>query len=168
MLSASTINFEAVWPPQLLPSPEDLRFDISASWEDIMALSAKARGELAEARLVVKLMELGVVVAKPFGENAKWDLVVQAGRKLSRLQLKSAWVKSETGYHIASGPAGDYPKAPRRCYRPSEIDFVVGYAAPEDAWFIFPVRLVRKSDMVLKTDPKWRLARFRDRWDLLF
>jgi hypothetical protein len=150
------------------------RIDIWASWEDIMKLGRLERGELAEARLAAKLMEMGIVVARPLGKAAKWDLVVEACGKLSRLQVKSAWVKTawasrKPAYVIATGPTdGGRSGYFKRWYTPKEIDFLVGYVAPEEAWFVFPVKLLRTTGLVIKTDPSWRLARYRDRWDLLF
>ncbi len=135
---------------------------IWASCEDVMALPPKARGEVAEVRTAAKLMELGVVVAKPFGDSAKWDLIVEAGMKISRLQVKSAWVKTRQGYAIQCGGR-------ERQYGPENIDFLVGYVAPEETWYIFPARVIEDiAQLYIKTDPKWKLARYRERWDLLF
>jgi hypothetical protein len=167
-LLGSSGNQLIAWNPALISEP---RFDISASWEDILALPPKARGELGEARTAAKLMEMGVVVARPIGDSAKWDLIVEAGGpggKISRLQVKSAWVKSRNAYTIATSPACDFKTGRRRCYGLKEIDFFVGYVAPEETWFIFPVRLIRTKYVEIKTDPDWRFARFRERWDLLF
>ncbi len=164
-------NREGGSVPALVLEP---RIDIYASWEDIMALSRLERGELAEARLAAKLIEMGIIVAKPLGKAAKWDLIVEAGGKISRLQVKSAWKKTawanrEPAYVIATGPTdGGRPHHWKRCYSPKEVDFVIGYVAPEEAWFVFPVRIMQMTGLVIKTDPKWRLARYRERWDLLF
>lgn len=139
------------------------RIDLMASWEDIMALGRKERGDVAEARTVAKLMELGIIVAKPLAENAApWDLIVVAGRKISRLQVKSAWSRTERGYWIGTcGGSG-------RPYDPKDVDFLVGYVAPEDTWFVFPTRCVQVTHLCIQTDPDWELARYRERWDLLF
>ncbi len=162
----SSLNLQfPTWDPAI-PCPPCV--DLYASWEDILALPPKARGELAEARLVTKLMEMGITVAKPLGDSAKWDLIIQAGRKISRLQVKSAWVKSGTGYQISAGPSYNHKHGCRRCYGLDEIDFLVAYIAPEDTWFVFPVRVVRDNNVFVKTDPGWRLARYRERWELLY
>ncbi len=109
----------------LITAVAEPRFDLFASWEDIQALSRKERGDLAEARTVAKLIQLGTIVAKPFAEGAApWDLIIEARGKISRLQVKSAWSKTERGYWIGTtGGAG-------RPYRPRDVDFVVAYVAP--------------------------------------
>ncbi len=113
-------------------------------------------------------MAMGLIVAAPFGDSSPWDLVVQAGGKLSRLQVKSAWVKGKDGYQINATPCADAKTGIRRIYRPDEIDFLVGYVAPEDAWFIFPVSELQHKHVNIDTDPDWPLAGYREKWDLLY
>ncbi len=55
------------------------RFDIWASVEDVLKLGRLERGEVAEARLAAKLMEMGITVGKPISKGAKWDLLAEAG-----------------------------------------------------------------------------------------
>ncbi len=128
----------------------------------------KARGELAEALFTAKAMSLGLVVCRPFGDSAKYDFIVEGRGRLSRVQVKSAWVKSGTGYQISAGPTINYTWGMRRAYRRDEIDFLVAYVAPEDAWFVIPVRAVLKCNYILiRMDPNYRLARYREAWGLL-
>jgi hypothetical protein len=140
----------------------------SVSVEEALALPVKARGELAEMLLVLKLMAMGMIVAKPFGDSSPWDLVVQAGGKLSRLQVKSAWVRGRDGYEISAGPSSSCRTGRRRLYRVDEIDFLVGYVAPEDTWFIFPMREVHTTNVIIRMEPYWPLAGYRERWELLY
>ena len=53
-------------------------------------LSAKQVGELAEARFLAKAKALGFKVAKPFGDNGAYDLIVEGGGGLVRVEVKSA------------------------------------------------------------------------------
>ncbi len=146
--------------------------DISAAWEEALSLPAKARGEVAEMILVPKLMAMGMIVAKPFGDSSPWDLVVQAGNRLSRLQIKSAWVRSawakrRGAYQVNASPAMDCAGS-RRCYRNDEIDFLVAYVVPEEAWFVIPVGQIRCTNLFIDMGSDSSFARYRDRWDLLF
>ncbi len=152
--------------PYLAAGP---RFDIWASIEDVLAMPPKARGEVAEARLVAKLMEMGLTVAKPFGDSAKWDLIVEARGKVSRLQLKSTWIKGGNDYYnVTTGPAKGYRSHRLRPYGADEIDFLVAYIAPEETWFVFPVSVVQTTAVNITMRPNSRFAPYRERWDLLF
>src|SRR5438552_14109363 len=102
----------------------------------------KARGELAEARFLARAMDLGLVVSKPFGDSARYAFVVDSGGLLSRVQIKSAWVSARHGgYQFGASPA-QLQGEPARPYRRDEIDFLVACIAPEDVWFIIPIRAV--------------------------
>ncbi len=134
----------------------------------ILNLPPKARGELAEVRFIVKALELGITVAKPFGESAKFDFIVTAGGRTSRVQVKSTWTKASKGYQVMAGP-GCHPNRPaRRRYRRTEIDFLIAYLAPEDAWYVFPISAIRKTYIRWTSRSARRLARYRNAWHLLF
>jgi len=49
-----------------------------------------------------------------------------------------------------------------------EVDFLAAHIAPEDAWFVIPIREVLKKTQ-LKLSLRWKsgMRRFQDRWDLL-
>jgi hypothetical protein len=53
-------------------------------------LTRKQRGEMAEAAFLAKAAGLGFRVSKPWGESSRYDLIVDNGRKLLRVQVKSA------------------------------------------------------------------------------
>jgi hypothetical protein len=56
-------------------------------------------------------------------------------------------------------------------YDPSEIDFLVAYIVPEDAWFILPIQAILTRTSLLfcfKDDPKGGLyGAYREAWHLL-
>src|SRR5438094_6578418 len=60
----------------------------------------KRAGESSEAAFVVRAHSLGFLVAKPWGDSEKYDVVLDAGSKLWRLQLKSTEVVHARGYEI--------------------------------------------------------------------
>lgn len=51
-------------------------------------LDPKQKGELAEAKVLPRLIEKGYTVSKPFGENSRYDYVVDDGDELHRVQVK--------------------------------------------------------------------------------
>jgi hypothetical protein len=95
----------------------------------------KRRGEIAEAMFLAKMAAIGFSVATPWGDSDRYDLIVDTGKRLLRVQVKSAHRVSANaggGYHVrAHGHR-------RKSYRASEIDLLVAYVVPEDAWYVFP------------------------------
>jgi PD-(D/E)XK endonuclease len=50
-------------------------------------------GEISEAAILTRFLQLGYIVLTPYGGNQRYDLVIEdANRKLWRIQCKSAWL----------------------------------------------------------------------------
>ena len=128
--------------------------------------AAKARGELAEARFVAKALSLGFTVARPFGDNQPYDFIVQSGRRLARVQVKSAWTPFRKHVYQVMTSTGRRTRRGLRPYRARDLDFIVVYIAPEDSWFVIPFRELRAT-IHFFLSPRSRWVRYRERWDLL-
>src|SRR5579859_7112877 len=100
----------------------------------LVGLTRKQRGEMAEAAFLARAASLGLLVSKPWGESSRYDLIVDNGKRLLRVQVKSA--------HRA-GPYGGYTIQAhgntRKVYDASEIDLLAAYVVPVDAWYLVPV-----------------------------
>jgi hypothetical protein len=101
-------------------------------------LGAKQRGEIAELAFMRKAATLGFAVAKPWGDSDRYDVILRSGKIFWRVQIKSAWFVSgrRSHYHIRTTGGGN------SCYSAAEIDFLVAYIFPEDAWYVFPVAMI--------------------------
>ncbi len=110
-------------------------------------------------------MALGFVVCRPFGDCQLFDfLVFSDGRKISRVQVKSSWRQSKGYYPLNTHSAY------RRRYRPRDIDFVVGYVVPHNAWYVIPVRRITGIMSALFPHvrrSRGRYEKYRDAWHLL-
>ncbi len=81
-----------------------------------IALTRKQRGQLAEAAFPAIAARLGFRVSKPWGESSRYDFILDNGRRLLRVQVKSA--------HRADGYGG-YTFAESR-YRSSSAHLSFG------------------------------------------
>lgn len=100
------------------------------------ALDSKAKGELAELAFVLKAASLGFGVAKPHGDNERYDYIVDSGERLWRVQVKSTYSVCGHGYRTL-GRRGNAKR-----YKTNEIDFLVAYIVPRDIWYVIPVSRV--------------------------
>lgn len=126
----------------------------------------KAKGELAEIRFLEKTASLGYVACKPFGDNARFDFLVEARGRLSRVQVKSGWTKKLWGsYWVRVGGSG-FLTGPH-LYTKDEIDFIAAYAAAIETWYIIPVEAVVTKHQIRLGTPTGKYENFRERWDLL-
>ena len=109
---------------------------------DPRPLNSKAKGELAELAFLHKAASLGFGVAKPYGENERYDFIVDAGERLWRVQVKSAYCVYGLGYRTLGYRRNKKP------YKVKEIDFLVAYIAPRDIWYVIPVRYVATARLL--------------------
>jgi hypothetical protein len=129
-------------------------------------MTGKRLGEIAEAAFVAKAAELGFSVAKPWGDSDPYDFITQSGGKLRRVQVKSAHKRGKDGcYSFRTQDHG------LRAYRESEIDALVAHIVPESAWYVLPVKVVKKRRSV-KLYPGSRRKRskyekYREAWEEL-
>jgi hypothetical protein len=132
------------------------------------ALSSKQRGELAEMMFMVKAAQKGFATAKPYGDSRRYDFIVDVGRRLWRVQVKSSSAKDHGSYQVnlqrnLNGEVVEYDA--------SEIDFVVAYVMPCDAWFVIPVEAIagrKTAKLCLHENPEsGKLGKYWEAWGLM-
>jgi hypothetical protein len=84
--------------------------------------TAKERGEWAEARFVARAAELMFRVAKPWGDSAPYDLMVERDGLIYRVQVKSTMRRMKGCSFPCTMPSGK-----RLTNILKEIDFVAAY-----------------------------------------
>jgi type V secretory pathway adhesin AidA len=57
-------------------------------------MKTKEKGILAEQKVITKFIEHGYTVSSVIGDNARYDLVVEAENKLQRIQVKHARIRN--------------------------------------------------------------------------
>jgi hypothetical protein len=120
---------------------EGFGISIFAAWDgggwvaDIAAsgCTQKRLGEQAEAAFLNKATSLGLSVATPWGDSDRYDLIVDSGRHLWRVQVKSTRYVGERRFSITARGCTD-------AYTEHEIDFLAVYIVPLDFWYVIPVK----------------------------
>ena len=125
--------------------------------------NCKKRGEWVELVFAVRAMELGLRLARPWGESSGYDFTVDQGARIVRVQVKSTIFKEGvSGYSCTLKDS----KGP---YKKGSFDFVAAYVIPEDVWFILPEKKIRGMWSV-GLNPKLETAKYREyqeAWHLL-
>jgi hypothetical protein len=96
--------------------------------------NVKRRGEAVEAVFLGKASLLGFVVAKPWGESHRYDLVVDSGIFL-RVQVKCTTCFHRSRYCLSLKNNG-------LVYTADDIDLLAVYVIPKDVWYLLPVEMV--------------------------
>ena len=120
-------------------------------------------GALAEFVFMSRAAALDLAILRP-GSPCRYDLVLDTGRRLLRIQVKSTATLRAGRYSVSCFSCDS-----RRRYTPRQIDFLAAWIAPLNAWYIIPARALRHRARVYFyparrsgfTEP------FREAWHLL-
>jgi len=133
--------------------------------------SKNRKGDIAELAFLARAMRFGFNVCKPFNSDSRYDVLVEAAGRYSRVQVKSGWqtpagsTRNTYVIRIARQPRGG-----PTFYRSDETDFFAAYVAPEDAWYIIPQKVVCHQSVIAlfphKPHSRGRLEIYREAWDL--
>ena len=93
--------------------------------------TSKARGEAAEAAFLAKVTSLGFGVSKTWGDSERYDFILDSGKRLWRVQVKSSRHFDGSRYIVKLKGAA--------AYTAEEIDFIVAYIVPENLWYVIPI-----------------------------
>lgn len=124
----------------------------------------KERGEWAELCFMARAKGLGMGVLTPHGESMAYDVAVESGGPISRVQVKSTtYCRRGTEYSLnVMGPG-------RNGYQPGTVDFFAVWVIPIGEWYIIPYAAMGKRKMLTFTPgskrSKW--IQYREAWDLL-
>lgn len=114
--------------------------------------NSKQKGDETEAKLVHELIASGHSVSIPFGDNDKYDIVVDDGTDLHRVQCKTAW-ETEKGTvrfntHSQTTRAGEYHESTYH----GEIDAFLVRFPPAEALFWIDIEDATSQKMELRSD----------------
>jgi hypothetical protein len=131
-------------------------------------LTSKQRGELAEMMFMVKAAQKGFATAKPYGDSRRYDFILDVGQRLWRVQVKSSNAQQYGSYLVNLQRNANGEVVP---YDASEIDFVVAYVMPCDAWFVIPVEAIygrQSAKLCLHGNARsGRLGKYWEAWGLM-
>jgi PD-(D/E)XK endonuclease len=112
-------------------------------------MNSKAIGERTEGIILAHLLKKGYSVSIPFGNNQRYDMIVDTGERLLKVQCKTgAFTNGCVSFSTSSvnGFTGQ-----RTNYR-GQIDVFLVYCSHTDKVYIVPVDAAGKSGMLLRVD----------------
>lgn len=116
----------------------------------------KAIGERSEAIILAKLLEVGYGVLTPFGDNLRYDLVIEdADGQFWRVQCKTGWMDEEKSV-IKFATASSYNHTMRnkgwKDYR-GQCEYFAVYCPETRGVYLVPVDLVGRMQATLRLVP---------------
>jgi len=104
----------------------------------------------------------------PFGHVHRYDFIVESGKNLWRVQVKTGTRMNRGLYDVSTRR---HVNSVAVAYDESELDFLAAYIIPEETWYILPAHQVAGHRTLLfrpKGFPRRDLyAYYREAWHLL-
>lgn len=129
--------------------------------------NCKRRGEWAELQFMAKAAKFGLRISRPWGEMARYDMVIETGGHFVRVQIKSTISRRAEGFYMC----GVKPSNTGKPYQRGEFDFLAAYVIPEDIWYIIPAGLVvtgkMRAILLYTSSPTSKYSPYREAWNLL-
>ena len=95
-------------------------------------------GNHRESIVLSAYLKESFTVSIPFGSGASYDLLVDTGSKIYKIQVKTAWISK--GVLIYECLRRQPQSARRRLYREYEIDFLAVYCPANNSLYGIPIK----------------------------
>lgn len=111
-------------------------------------MTPKQKGELSEQHVIVRCMELGYTVSKPVGDSARYDLIVDDGSSLKRMQVKTGKLTGSKMVFYAR--SNNWNNGTRKGYH-GEVEGFLVYCPQNDKVYKLDIKECGASSVTLRT-----------------
>lgn len=114
-------------------------------------MNTKSIGNIGEAKVLCKFVELGIPVYLPFGDNERADLIAEFNGKLNKIQVKTS-LKAEDGkmkFDLISSTT-HRKNGVKHVYTANEIDYFACYNIGRDKIFLIPVNDTANTSIFIR------------------
>jgi len=115
-------------------------------------MDTKRKGDIAELKTLTKLTELGADVSEPYGENTRYDFIVDINNELIKVQVKNG--KYKNGKVIANLSSTRYNSSGSKFeyYTQEKIDAYVIYCPKLDELYWVSFEEAPKTGIELRIE----------------
>lgn len=117
-------------------------------------MNPKTQGVLGEAKVLAKLVELGIPVSIPFGDNYSYDLVAEFSGKLNKIQIKSSIQETDDAivFQLRKNRYNTTGMISSN-YKEDEVDYYILYNVVKDRIYILPFQDAPKTEITIRYKP---------------
>lgn len=117
-------------------------------------MNTSQKGNVATSRVLAALVALGKDVAIPFGDNQRYDLVIDDGDRLLRVQCKMGRLYKGCVVFMVSTQRRKTKETPssRDSYR-GQVDLFGVYCPQSDTTYLVPIEDVTETAACLRVEP---------------
>lgn len=115
-------------------------------------MNTKSVGEKSEGMVLARFLQKGWVVLTPFGDNQRYDLVIDRGNGFERVQVKTGSIENGCVIFNACSSTAHRKNGGRRDYR-GQADFFASYCPTNEKIYLIGVSKVGRKQVSLRIDP---------------
>ena len=115
----------------------------------------KQKGNIGEAKCLSKMVELNIPVCLPFGDNERYDMIIEHEGKLKKIQVKySSTQESEGSIVFKTASSTNHTTNKHYTTYEKDIDAFLLYNALTDEVYYLPIEIVgSKKSITLRMTP---------------
>ena len=106
-------------------------------------MNTKIKGDISVAKVIASLIKKGYAVSLPFGDCQRYDLILDDGKNLSKIQVKTSRIADgavEFNSHSIVSRAGG--KIEYKTYE-NDVDGFAVYSPELDKTYLIPMNVVK-------------------------
>lgn len=138
-------------------------------------MDTKIKGDIAEQATILYALKQEWGVLKPVGDRLPYDLVIDVGFKLVKIQVKSAWFDEKRQNYVVDTRRTKTNRREmiRSTYSTQDFDFAVAYIEDLNVFYVFPVDVFigyGSEIHLVETDKRQRKPKsseYREAWMLI-
>ncbi len=106
-------------------------------------MNSKVKGNIGELRIAHEFVKWGCTVSFPFGDNARYDLVVEINVELKKIQIKYTENSTENNSYRCKCASSTYHTNNKGCQTyVNDVDFIALYIDDIDTCCLIPIEEV--------------------------
>ena len=115
----------------------------------------KQKGDIGEAKCLAKMIELGIPVSLPFGDNQRYDMIIDVNGQLKRIQVKYSSFSENQGSIIFKISSSTNHTTNKHCdtYE-NNVDGFLLYNSLNDEIYYLPIEIDQgRKTITLRMEP---------------
>lgn len=111
-------------------------------------MNNKDKGDLSEAKALFEFQKLGIPVAIPWGDNLRYDLVIELNNQFFRVQVKTANEEVNGAIRCYARSSTNHTTNKKLSTYEGEVDYFVFYNQIRDLIAIVPIEDIGKHKTI--------------------
>lgn len=111
-------------------------------------MNTKKVGNIGEAKILAKFVEMGIPVYLPFGDNEKADLIAEFHGKLNKIQIKASSIDSDGVMKFSVCSRASKSQSMAHTYTENEVDYFAFYNIPRNEYLLIAFKDCQAKDTI--------------------